>query len=254
VALAAAIISYLAEGFIDVQTLGAKPAVLIWIFLGIGAAPVVLPLLERKTPLARKIPWLRVITPLAFICAIAAGILIFNPAAVYSNRGSLLAHQFLYQPNQASSLSVEKAQAARQDLVRAVALAPDESHLHQVLGRLDGWLGNDQTALDELSRAVELDGKNPYSVYFPPKFIIQRLKPMKDPEANWNDLLDVYAHWVERFPQRADGYLLCSILTAQQKHDLKSAETYLTRGLDQQAVPRQLLQYYLARLKNSAPD
>ena len=249
VAVTAAIISYLAEGFMDVQTLGAKPAPMIWILLGLGAAPVASPLLESKISMARKIPWLRIISPLALMCAITAGILIFNPAAIYSNRGSLLAHQFLYQPNQASNLSVEKAQAAREDLAKAIALAPDESHLYQILGRLDGWLGNDQSALLQLSKAVALDGKDPYWVYFPPKSILQRMQQGNNPATNWEDLLDVYTHWVDRFPRRAEGYLLCSILTAQQENDPKSAETYITRGLDQQAEPRRLLQYYLESLR-----
>jgi putative inorganic carbon (HCO3(-)) transporter len=250
VALAAAIISYLTQGFLDVQTLGAKPAPIIWIFLGIGAAPVALPLLENKTIPGNKIPWLRVVLPLVFFFAIIGSILIFNPAAVYSNRGSLLAHQFLYQPDLTSSLSIEKAKAAREDLVRAIALDPDESHLHQVLGRLDGWLGDDQTALTELSKSVELDGQDPYWVYFPPAFILRQMKHDNDSATNWDDLLDIYSHWVDRFPQRAEGYLLCSIVSARQKHDLKNAETYLVRGLDQKAAPRWQLQYYLERLKD----
>jgi putative inorganic carbon (HCO3(-)) transporter len=253
VALAAAIISYLAEGLMDVQTLGAKPAPIIWIFLGIGAAPTTLLRPESKTSQTKKIPWLRVITPLALMCVIMGGILILNPAAVASNRGSLLAHQFLHQPNMGSNLSIAKAEAARADLVKAIARNPDESHLHQILGRLEGWLGNDQAALDELSKAVELDGRDPYWEYFPPTVIIRRVNGTNNPASKWDDLINIYTHWVDRFPQRAEGYLLCSIVSAQQKHDLKSAEAFLTRGLDQDAKPRRQLEYFLEKLKTSTP-
>jgi tetratricopeptide (TPR) repeat protein len=253
VALAAAVISYLAEGFMDVQTLGAKPAPILWIFLGIGAAPAKLPWAENNTSPAKKIPWLRVVTPLVLICVILGSILLINPSTVYSNRGSLLAHQFLYQPNTASSLSIEKAEAARADLMKAIARNPDESHLYQVLGRLDGWLGNDPIALDELSKAVELDGSDPYREYFPPEFIIRQVTGTSDTADNWDDLLNIYGHWTTRFPQRAEGYLLCSIVSAQQMHDLKGAEAYLTRGQDQGAEPRRQLEYFLEKLQASTP-
>ncbi len=250
VALAAAIIAYLAEGLLDVQTLGAKPAAILWIFMGIGAAPAAVSLLDDKTSRAKTIPWLRIISPLVCICALAAGILIFHPSAIFSNRGLLLAHQFLYQPDPASGLLVDKARAASADLAKAIALAPAESHLHQILGRLDGWRGDDQNALAELSKAVELDGRNPYWEYYPPEFFIRRLSGNNNPASNWDDLLDVYTHWVDRFPQRAENYLLCSILLAQQKHDLQGAESFLMRGLDQKAEPRRPLQSYLEKLIN----
>lgn len=63
IAMAAAMISFLITGLTDGMTLGAKPAPILWAFLGIGAAAGVRPTLAQQTSQKMKISWLKVITP-----------------------------------------------------------------------------------------------------------------------------------------------------------------------------------------------
>lgn len=183
------------------------------------------------------------------IAAVIGIILILNPGAVYSNLGSIFAHQSLYQLKASDNLPVDQMQTSRADLIKAIDLNPDESHLYLGVSRLDSWLGNYQMALAYLSKAVELDGKDPFSKYFPPESIIHNIQGTDNSSANWDDLIQIYTHWMGRFPDRAEGYLLCSMATAQGKHDTKGAAAYIMRGLEKNAEPNGILQYFLSTLK-----
>jgi putative inorganic carbon (HCO3(-)) transporter len=99
VALIAAIVSFLVQGFMDSMTLGAKTAPIIWAFLGMGVIPDVEKKAGNHLIPKRTVPWLRVVAPVTFMVVTIGGVLIVDPAAIQRNLGTLLAQQSLFTAN-----------------------------------------------------------------------------------------------------------------------------------------------------------
>ena len=94
VGLAAAVISYLAHGFLDAMMLGAKPGVALWFILALGVAIPVgeQPVQERAVTLARKgLRWL----PLALLVVSLVLLAFLQPAALPMNCGAVAAQHVL---------------------------------------------------------------------------------------------------------------------------------------------------------------
>ena len=102
-----------------------------------------------------------------------------------------------------------------------------------------------------LRQRVSLDGQDPFGRYAPFLKWRQQLKDEPAPE-NWDGLLTIYKHWRNRFPDRAEGYILTALVWAEGKGSLAQAKAILKTGMDRDATPRQILQSSLIQLSSAA--
>lgn len=236
---AAGLAAYLAAGFMDTPW-ATKPGVLLWALLGLGVAVAL-----RVRPDLRPRDGRRFL-PLAGLAAVMALGLALWPGLAARNLGSLLAHRALAVAQQGGPVDTAAMGRAVGLLERGLPARPADGQVHRTLGRLHAWLGHQPAALEALEQSVALDIEDPMARYGPWLPPLRRLTGQEPPPAA-DDLLRVYTHWNNRYPARAEGYVLVSLILAGPKDDEARARQALEAGLEAEAQPRDLLVYCLGR-------
>jgi hypothetical protein len=234
----AGVVSYLAHGLMDAMMLGAKPGFVVWALLGIGAALPAPRLTEAKAkPLPLASAWLAL--PLVF------GLLaLLRPASVFMNLGALQAQRLLYPFPTAPVASTASLAAPQANLERALSLEPSLRQAHLLLGRIASLQGDFPAAQQHYSQRVALDMQDPLASYNPAQQIRQWLAPQAPPDPA-AELRKIYQAWNNRFPERAEGYLLNSLVASQYQADAARGRALLQAGVQANAQPLDLLVYML---------
>lgn len=237
----AGVVAYLAAGLIDAPWAG-KPGVLLWVLLGTGVA-----VSRMDDGQAGSITWRRFL-PAAGLVALVALCLLLLPGSRALNLGSVSAHQALTKAQTAGSGGEAELARAAAYLEQAVQSQPNHRQALRTLGRLYGWLGESERGLEALERAVSLDGEAPMARYGPWLPWLRELTGAK-PVDPWDDLLWVYRNWNNRYPQRAEGYVLRALVLERHKGDPAGAQRVLTSGVEKGAKPEGLLSHYLSQFE-----
>jgi putative inorganic carbon (HCO3(-)) transporter len=249
VGLIAGILSYIAAGSIDAMMLGSKPGVVFWILLGIGAAPMRSQYSLEPATSKRPIKLINTIIPLILFVGIFVVFILLNPASFYMNLGAIQVHQALYptpSPLIQDNPDIDKAKAT---LSKVLVLDRGYQSAYELLGRIYALEGSNSQAVDAFAHRVLLDGKNPLLHYFPSDYWLEQLQNTDSTDGeNWSDLVQVYQHWIDRFPTRAEVYLEMSLLWQCYLSEPVRAEGVLRLGIEKQAQPVELLEYYQSLL------
>jgi putative inorganic carbon (HCO3(-)) transporter len=229
----AGITSYLAHGFIDAMMLGAKPSFLVWALLGVGAAlapPPPLPTARRSLRLA--LAWLAM--PIVF-----ALFALLYPTRLPLNLAAIQAQRCMYPFPPTRSLNPACLSIPRVILQAALRLDPKQGQAHLLLARIASLQGDYPAALAHYEQRLSLDMQHPL-VYNPAQRMLHWLAPQApfDPAA---ELLKVYQAWVTRFPERAEGYLLRSLVVSQYQHDPARGQALVQAGIKANPQPLELL-------------
>ncbi len=249
VGLIAGILAYVTAGFIDAMMLGAKPSVIFWILLGIGAAPVFSLTTGESTIPLKPTRYIRSFSPLALIIMIPLAYALINPASIYMNIGAIQAHQALYVAKNPSSIESSGLEKAKATLSKVVNLNTGYLNAYELLGRVYAWEGNPALALQAYAHRVALDGQDPLLHYFPTALWLRQMQGLdRGKLANWKDLIDVYSQWMVRFPDRAEVYAEIGLVWQCYLEDPNFSEGVLSSGIEKQARPINLLKYYQSLL------
>jgi hypothetical protein len=258
VGLVAGFVAYVGNGLVDAVTLGAKPVVALFAMLGLAVAiarvgrksqaelgesgPPAQPRRAFRDFRARRA------RPVALILALAVLCLIAWPASAALNSGAIRAHRLVFEARQSGSLPTVGQRAALAALELAarrtqLACTPDE-----LLGILHAWRGEDKEALDALGRAVAADGAGSVGRYAPWLPWQRGLEGRSSPGIWW-DLVQVYAQWMHRYPERAETYVRLALVYDRHLGDPGTAKAVLRSGQELGAAPAGLLTYYLSLLE-----
>jgi hypothetical protein len=250
VGLVAGVLAYLTAGFIDAMMLGAKPGVGLWILLGIGAAPIgSLNSLEASKVPIRSTRILKSVLLIIFIIAIPLALVFIYPASFYMNLGAIQAHQALYTGQIPSSFKLPAMEKAKATLIQALSLDSSYLSAYELLGRIYAWEGSPAMAMDAFAHRVALDNQEPLLHYFPSDHWLRQIQGTDSAvEKTWDDLLQIYQHWKDRFTDRAEVYTEISLVWQCHKGNPSQAENVLRSGIEKQAQPIGLLEYYLRQL------
>jgi len=243
--LIAGVLSYFVAGFIDAMMLGAKPSVVFWILLGIGAAPLGLLDPVKNAAQVKNNHSLRSLSLGAIIIAIPLLWAIINPAAFYMNIGAIQAHQVLYPSQDPDSPDLSAFEGAKSTLLKVLTLDSGSVSAYELLGRIYAWEGTPDKAIKAFANRVYLDGKDPLLRYFPSDRLLRLINGVNvKKNENWDDLIQVYSHWRDRFPERAEVYTEIGLVWQCYLVNLDATESILKTGIENQAKPSGLLEYY----------
>jgi putative inorganic carbon (HCO3(-)) transporter len=240
VGLAAGVLAYVAAGTLDVTTLGSKPVAALWAMFGIAGATLST-LQEEKAiePLkyGKKAPILLISGFLLITILIP---MVISPAAGARNFGLVQAHKAIYEARLTGVIPTATAEEAESMITRALAQNPQQAQLLGIRASLHAWLGNDQQALADLSQRVLLDSNQPLQQYAP--FLawpfLLRGEPVPNSPA---DLDRIYKPWQNRFPDRAENYVMRALLQEISGAAPDQAAVWLDRGRQADAQPASLL-------------
>jgi putative inorganic carbon (HCO3(-)) transporter len=240
-------VSYVASGFLD-TIWTAKTSVLLWLLLGVVATLSVARDPSAKPRTLRALPAsLRRCFPLFLLLLLLYPGLVVARGGPGLNLSTLRAHKLLLSLEAGESPPREALGSVAEDLNRVLRVETDNAHLYNVLGRVLGWLGEYQAALEALNREVELDGENAIARYAPFESLRRRIEGTEGHD-KWGDTLRIYTPWMIRFPERAESYVLIALVRDQYQDDPKGAARVLNSGIESGAEPRGLLLYYLGQL------
>jgi Tfp pilus assembly protein PilF len=141
----------------------------------------------------------------------------------------------LVQDNSPISLVAPQA-----SLEKALSLNPSLRQPYLLLGRIASLEGDYHTAQQHYRKRVALDMENPPASYNISGLILNWLEPQTqhDPAT---ELLEIYQNWNARFPERAEGYLLTSLVVSQYQADPDRGRELLQAGVQANAQPTGLL-------------
>jgi tetratricopeptide (TPR) repeat protein len=242
---AAGVAAFLGNGLVDAPW-STKPGVLVWIVMGLGVA---LARLAAGSPARVDRRWH--LYPLLGTAAILALSLILLPGLAARNLGTVIAHKSLASAQAGGEVDAGQMSRAASLLERGLQWKPDHSQSLRTLGRLYGWLGHQEQAILALERSVELDGLAPMARYGPWMPWLRKLTAA-EPVDPWDDLMWIYRHWNNRYPQRAEGYVLRALVWARHKDDPARARALVQSGVDAGAEPAGLLVHYLSLLESAS--
>lgn len=245
---AAGIVSCMTAGLLD--TLWAsKAAVMLWIVLGMGAG-LSLSMSEKRTngyplqgaadrhsSIAQHVCHL---APLFFFLLLVPGLILPNRAQALNER-LIRAQRVLLALSQGESVSQQELVAVRDNLRWLAESGMERASLYSFLGQAEAWLGQEGAALAALTQRVELDGRALMATYAPFE-TLRRWLVGEEPRDPWADAAWIYGHWVSRFPQRAEPYILLALVRERQGNH-EAAGRVLELGLQKGAQPRELLDY-----------
>jgi putative inorganic carbon (HCO3(-)) transporter len=245
VGLIAGMLAYVVHGFMDAMMLGAKPGVVIWILMGIGAAP-----LKSLNPTECAVAvkpknYLRRFSLIAMIIVFLLAITVFKPASVYMNIGAIQAHRALYSADPPGSVETYTMNKAKQVLIKVIDINPGYLSAYELLGRVYAWEGNPTNAMQAFAHRVALDEDDPLLKYFPTaRWLRQMQGADSDKLSYWEDLITVYSQWMQRFPDRAEVYSEIGLVWQCYFDNANQSEVVLRSGIENQAHPLKLLEYY----------
>lgn len=243
--LVAGILAYLTHGFMDAMMLGAKPSVAIWILLGIGAAPVSSHSITGDAMPERSTHYLRSILSLALFITVILAAAILKPASFYMNLGAIHAHHALFPTQVSDPPNFSTMEKARETLIETTSLDLGYLNAYELLGRIYAWEGDPGSAMIALAHRVALDRQDPLLHYFPSEHWLRQVQRITDSEGqNWKDLIKVYSQWKDRYPGRAELYVEQGLVWQCYLNDIAQSAATIKTGIDKQAIPSELLEYY----------
>lgn len=244
-------VSYVASGFLD-TIWAAKPSVLLWLLLGVVATLSVAVGPPDRPRTSRTLPaFVRRCFPLFLLLLLLYPGLVVARGGPDLNLSTLRAHKLLLSAQAGESPPREALGSVAEDLHRVVRVETDNAHLYNVLGRVLGWLGEYQAAVEALNREVEIDAEDAIARYAPFESLHRRIEGTEGHD-KWDDTLRIYRPWMSRFPERAESYVLVALVKDQYQDDPKAAASVLNSGIARGAEPRGLLLYYLGQLSERA--
>lgn len=245
VGLSAAAVAYIAGGTLDSLSVGQKPVAALWAIFGMaGAAWTLSPSRpDKRSPLAALASLKTVSLLLLGVATLVGAFLLVNPRPLWSNLAAIQAHRALYRARTTGELPSAQAQAVVQSVHDALARAPDDPHFHMLLGGLYAWQGKYGDAIAALERRVQLDGPDALADRVP-YVTWQRQLRNAPPPAPWRSTIELYTHWLTRFPRRAEPYLLVAIARRRQGRP-EVGEAIVASGIEREAEPSGLLAHYL---------
>lgn len=241
---AAGVASMLGAGLIDsIWTL--KPALLFWLLLGTAvlAGRAAAQRGGAAGPLGLAARWHALAAALIAVAWLA---LALSAGLWQTNLGMAASHQALWAARSGQPDGARLAQA-RNLLLAAQAQKPGDAQVYDELASLHAWLGDDEAALAALRQRMAMDGANPLGRYAPWETWRRRLLGQAAP-APADDLAQVYAQWLVRYPDRAEGYVRAALVWEWLKGNRAQAAAVLQDGLNRGAQPAGLLTYALQRL------
>ena len=250
--LAAGVIAYLAHGFLDALMLGAKPGLLLWIMLGLGAARPAISTEELKPPgqIAQKRRLWIAFGPFFALLLGFASLAVFKPAIVEMNVATLQAHHILLQAPDDEPPDRMTTDVAG-TLQRLAVLDPENRTANELAGRLLLRLGNPQLAMQYFYQVVNLDRLDPDKAFYPPAYLSER---MRGEQSGYVDKLDklaeIYQRWIARYPNQASNYLLAAIVYDRFLGYPEEARQVLERGIAHPALPSGALNDYRDQLNS----
>jgi putative inorganic carbon (HCO3(-)) transporter len=254
VGLAGGVLAYVGYGLVDTMTLGAKPVAALFAMMGL--VPAILTAesarVDEQAPArpreSRHKAFGRVAVPLGSLGILMLTVALTQPATPWLNLGAIRAHKLLVNARATGEVTNNDLEGALGPLRQAAARDPGNVYLTDLLASLYAWKGEYETALDAFQRRVALEPENPISRYAPwmPWF---RYLQGGEPSSRWDDLLWVYRHWQNRYPDRAEGYVRAAIVWERYKAEPGRARQVLETGLENEARPLGLLTYYRSQLE-----
>lgn len=250
--LGAGLLAFLVFGTIDVVPLGARPALALWVVLGVGVAAVPRPAPPRAgAPAAGGGGGWRRIMALLLALALLAPVAWDGPR---HNAGRFLAYRALL-PVAGAPHDVAALRMAGTHLAPAAHRGPpsggplrwplgwSHSGTWYLLGTLAAHQGQSDVALDALWRGVFADSEAPLWRYALSEALFRPAR-----STDWPALQRVYAQWTTRYPQRAEWYTASAIAACAGEGDRAAALARLAHGRAAGATPAILLEAYGARL------
>ena len=260
----AGVVSYASSGLLD-TIWTAKPSVLLWLLLGLLAA-----LSAAADPSGQPAPGrttsklLRRALPLLLLLVVLLPGLLLSPGAPRVNLATVRAHALLLaaqrsvpssalrsaplSAQEGATPSLEALASLSADLQRALSVDPGNAHLYNLLGLTLAWAGQQPQSLSAFRQQVELDGQDPLARYAP--FELLRRQAAGEAQGDrWEDTAWVYGHWVSRFPQRAENYILLALIRAEQQNRTAEGLRLLNQGIAARAQPGALLLHCLESLR-----
>ena len=120
---------------------------------------------------------------------------------------------------------------------------------YELLGRIYAWEGKPSKALEAFAHRVSMDVQNPFLHYFPADAWIKLIQGEDENDiVKLDELMQVYAHWRDRFPTRAEVYTEIGLLCQCYLEDPSTSENVVRSGIEKQAIPIDLLLYYQSLL------
>lgn len=145
-------------------------------------------------------------------------------------------------------MDMQKYELARDDLQRAIALAPDAAHyqvkLGEILVKLEDWNGAKQA----LEKAIQVDASL-FKAYFTLGQIHEHLAIAEDGNENWQAALRRYTEAVQKGPRFIEAYnalgrLYADLrLFAQAEQVLQAAQRASLPGTEESAKTHHFLGY-----------
>ncbi|MDQ3703429.1 MAG: O-antigen ligase family protein, partial [Chloroflexota bacterium] len=240
--LGAGLLAYLVFGTIDVVALGAKPALALWIMLGLGMAPH-----RRMPPVTAGQPTLNWGLHVGSAVLMALALLVpISWDGPHLNVGRVLAHRALLPPDgSAAAAAADETElgVAATSLEQAARVGPGNSGTWYLLAALAARRGEDEEALAALEWGVMVDSHAPLQ-----RYALAEALSRPAGGTDWPALLRVYRQWTMRYPRRAEWYAASAIATCRGQGDRQGALVLLERGRAAVAQPAGLLEAYRARL------
>jgi tetratricopeptide (TPR) repeat protein len=180
--------------------------------------------------------------------------LIINPAAFLLNLGTVRAHLALFPAETSGVPAVAEMARAEDTLSKATTLNPGYLQAYELLGRIYAWEGKPVEALETFAQHVALDGNDPLLRYYPSGNWLRQLQTkgaINPVGQNWDDLIQIYSHWMVRYPKRAENYAEVSLIWQCHKGNPSQAKSVLRAGIEQQAQPLELLEITLDQISRS---
>jgi O-antigen ligase len=240
--LAAGVLAYAAAGTADLTTLGSKPAAFLWAMFGLAAAVWANGRSwESDETAVWSRPFAQLLPVLIFFVLFGAAALLF-PAARSRNLALVPAQRDLYAARLGGALSAVEEEHTLALLDEALTHDPGHAQLLSARGGLYAWLGREDDALADLAQRVSADLQDPLARYAP--FIAwQEALTAAQPRGDAENLLRVYGQWQQRFPQRAENYVLPAQVR-QSAGDSAGALSLIEQGIANGAEPTALLDAY----------
>jgi putative inorganic carbon (HCO3(-)) transporter len=244
-------VSYVASGFLD-TIWTAKPSVLMWFVLGFVATLSLAAGRSDKQRTSGRLPaFVRRCSPLLLLLLLLYPGLFITRGGLDLNLAAVRAHKLLLSAQAGEGPPRQALSSVADDLRRVLLLEGDNPDVYDLLGRVLGWLGDYEPAIEALRMEAELDAENAIARYAPFESLRRRVAGEEGYD-RWEDTIRVYKPRMNRFPERAEGYVLIALVRDQSQENPRGAAAVLKSGIDKGAEPQGLLLYYSNQLSERA--
>jgi hypothetical protein len=240
-------VSYVTTGVLD-TVWTAKPSVVLWFILGLVAT---LSLAASRSDKQRTSGTLSAVvrrcSPVLLLLVLLYPGLLITRGGLDLNLAAARAHKLLLSAQAGEGPPREALTSVADDLRRVVHVEAHNAQLFDLLGRVLGWLGQYPAAFEAFGMEVAIDGENAIARYAPFESLRRRVEG-EEGHDRWDDTIRVYSPRMNRFPERAEGYVLIALVRDQHQDNPQGAAAVLRSGIDKGAEPQGLLLYYSNQL------